>query len=283
MICFVVDSTCDIPEAWREHYKPEVLPLIVSVDGREYLDQVDIQLEELHGYMRQGIVPKTAQVPAEQMYEIFGRHLKQGEDVIYLSFSAAMSGTYALAAVIMEELREKYPKRRLALVDSRGGCLATGLIAVRACALIEQGASFDTVVSETERMVGQVEHLFTLPNLNWLVKGGRVARPLGFIGDVINIKPVLDVENGKMVVIKMVRGNKKSLQYLADELALRAAKYPDQWIALAHCADPETAALLERLVKERLPHCHTVICKIGCVLSAHLGIGGVGAFFFREP
>lgn len=282
MICLVVDSTCDIPQEWREHYRPEVLPLIVSVEGREYLDQVDIQLEELHGYMRRGIVPKTAQVPAQQMYDIFGRHLEQGEDVIYLSFSSAMSGTHGLAAIIMEELREKYPQRRLALVDSMGGCLATGLIAVRACALIERGEPFDKVVSETERMVGQVEHLFTLPNLNWLVKGGRVARPLGFFGDVMNIKPVLDVEDGKMVVIKMVRGHKKSLQYLADELAVRAAKYPDQCIALAHCADPDTAAYLERLVKERLPRCSTVICEIGCVLSAHLGIGGVGAFFFRE-
>ena len=82
MICLVVDSTCDIPQEWREHYRPEVLPLVVSVEGREYLDQVDIQLDELHGYMRRGIVPKTAQVPAQQMYDIFGRHLERGEDAV---------------------------------------------------------------------------------------------------------------------------------------------------------------------------------------------------------
>lgn len=281
MVKIIVDSTCDIPAEWKEHYEVETLPLVVTLDGKDYKDGVEIQIDTLYKYMREGVFPKTSQVPPELIYEAFEAHLQRGEDFIYLAFSSELSGTCQLAVMVANELREKYPNRRMAVVDSKGGSLATGLIASRAYELAAQGASFEELIEEMNRMIGRVEHLFTISSLEWLAKGGRISKPLGYAGDVLNIKPILDVENGKMVVIKMVRGRKKALKYLVSKIVERAQNYPDQVIALAHADDLETVETLQDMIHEFLPECRTVICEIGCVLGTHLGIGGVGAFFFR--
>ena len=132
------------------------------------------------------------------------------------------------------------------------------------------------------RSVSQVEHVFTVSNLDWMVKGGRINKSIGHVGDILNIKPLVDVQDGKMEILKIVRGRKKALHEIVDLVVERSKGYPVQTIGLAHSDDEETVKTLESMLTEAMPYCDFVTCEIGCVLSTHLGIGGVGAFFFRE-
>lgn len=145
----------------------------------------------------------------------------------------------------------------------------------------ESGATFEGVVNNVHNLIDHVEHIFTIPDLKWLVKGGRLSRTQGMIGNILDIKPILHVNNGVMEVIKKVRGRKKALNTVVDILEERSKGMPEQIIGISHADDLETANELIRLIKKRLGYDKFIVNKIGSVLGSHIGIGGVGVFFFN--
>lgn len=282
MIKIMVDSTCDLPEDVMEKYDIKVLPLRVSIDGNEYLDKKTIQVDDVYSAMKKGIVPKTSQPRPKDIYDAFKEYCKEGSDFIYLAFSSALSGTCQLAKSILKEFKDKYSKINMEVIDSKGGSTATGLIAMKAAELCrESGATFEGVVDNVHNLIDHVEHIFTIPDLKWLVKGGRLSRTQGMIGNILDIKPILHVNNGVMEVIKKVRGRKKALNTVVDILEERSKGMPEQIIGISHADDLETANELIRLIKKRLGYDKFIVNKIGSVLGSHIGIGGVGVFFFN--
>ena len=282
MIRIVTDSTTDIPQSIVEKYGIIVLPLYVIIEGREYLDRVDISTDEVYGYMRQNIVPRTAQVSYADTEARLRQSLEAGEDLIYIGFSARMSGTYDLVAGIMARLQEEYPARRLTAIDSRGGSLATGLITMRAAMAAAKQADHDSLVTRIRDMVANIEHVFVITDLDWMIRGGRISKTLGYTASILGIKPVLDVDDGEMEVIYKVRGIKRAMEKVADIVAERARDYADQIIGITHADDIAAAEKMKSLIKERLPRCSFLTEEIGAVLGVHIGIGGVGVFFLRK-
>ncbi len=280
MIRIVVDSTCDMPQALIDRYGIEVLPLHVLVGDKEYLDGVTITTKEVYALMRQDILPKTSQVSAADTHDRLEAFVRQGEDVLCLAFSARMSGTYALIRQIMEELKERYPERSLCTLDSKGGSFATGLIAIEAAKAAASGTPFDGVVGRCRFLIEHVEHVFVISDLTWMIRGGRISKTLGYTANLLGIKPVLDVDDGEMEVIQKVRGRKRSMERVADIVAERAARH--QTIGITHADDIEAARAMEAMLRRRLPDCEFMIEEIGAVLGVHLGIGGVGVFFFNR-
>ncbi|GFP76062.1 DegV family protein [Clostridium fungisolvens] len=284
MIKIMVDSTCDLPRDIIEKYEIKVLPLRVSLEGVEYLDKKTIQVDEVYSFIRRGIVPKTSQVNPKDFYDAFEEYCNKGQDFIYLSFSSKLSGTYGLARNILDEIKEKYPNNKMEVLDSKGGSTATGLIALQAVKLIEKGLKFEVVLNQLNQLVEHVEHIFSISDLRWLVKGGRVGMVSGTIGSMMDIRPILDVEDGRMKVIRNVRGKKKALNTIVDIVEQRFKNFPNQMIGISHADELETAEELIKLIKDRLGIRDIMINKIGSVLGSHLGIGGVGVFFFnKEP
>jgi DegV family protein with EDD domain len=168
------------------------------------------------------------------------------------------------------------------VIDSCGGSAATGLIVLQALHMASAGVAIDDVASEVRYMTQHVQHIFSIADLKWMVQGGRIAKPLGYVGSVLNIHPWLDVEQGSMVVKGMVRGRKKAIEAVARETIRRASAFPDQLIAITHADDCKAARAIEMKIHEGLPQCRTAICEIGAVLGVHLGRGGVGVFFFDQ-
>lgn len=283
MIKLIVDSTCDMPRAVIEKYDIAVLPLQVVIDDRSFQDGVDITAEQLYAEMRRGIMPKTSQINFAQAEELFRDVCKQGNDFIYLSFSSGMSGTYQAAKLIIGELQEEFPQCKINAVDSEGGCFATGLIAMQTARWIAENLAYAEVMSLLKEMIPKVQHLFTLDSLNWLAKGGRIIRPAGIIGDTLNFKPILDVENTTMHIKKIVRGRKKTLETLIQMLVEKSKQFPQQLFGITHADDPNAAKMVNDMLLAIIPQAKTLILPIGCVLASHLGIGGVGLFFFGEP
>jgi DegV family protein with EDD domain len=283
MIKIMVDSTCDLPDELIKKYDIKILPLRVSLEDKNYLDKNTIQVDEVYSAMRKGIMPKTSQPSPKDMYNIFNEYCTNGFDFIYLSFSSALSGTYQLAEFILKEFKNKYPMLNMKVIDSKGGSTATGLIALHAVKLSEEnGQSFDSIVKKIEVLVKHVEHVFTITDLSWLIKGGRIGKAQGMIGNMLDIKPILHVNDGAMEVIKKVRGKKRALNTVVDILEERTKKFSNQIIGVSHADDLETAEELVEIIKRRLGFENFLVNKIGSVLGSHLGIGGVGIFFFND-
>lgn len=282
MVKIVIDSTCDLPEEYMKLYDIKSLPLRILLGDKEYSDKVTIQVEEVYDEMRKGVVPKTSQVSAADMYKVFTKYCEEKQDFIYLSFSSVLSGTHDVAKLIIEELKEKYHDCNMEVIDSKGGALGTGLIALQAARMGRTTDDFEAIKKEIEFMVEHVEHVFTLDDLDWLIKGGRISKAVGVVGGVLDIKPIMHVDNGYLKVIKTSRGRKKSINTLINMVEERSAKFPSQIIGISHADDLETAKEIEAKLKANNPNRKFIIQHIGSVLGSHLGLGGVGILFLNE-
>lgn len=283
MIKILVDSTCDLPDEIIAKYDLDILPLRVLLDGQEFLDKKTIQVDKVYAAMRKGILPRTAQPYPQDIYNLFQEYCDKGQDFIYLSFSSVMSGTYQLARSIMQEFKHKYPLRKMEIVDTKSGSTATGLIALQILYLLEKGElGFDGIVREIHHMVKHIEHVFTIPDLSWLIKGGRVSKAQGIVGNLLDIKPILHVKDGAIEVYKKTRGKNKALKSVVNILAERAGNFTDQVIGVSHSDDLEVAQQIIAMIKDKLGFQTFMVNKIGSVLGSHLGIGGVGVFFFNK-
>ncbi len=281
-IQIITDSTCDLDPAMIQGMSLVILPLSIIVGDQSYLDGETILLPEVYDMMRQGIVPKTAQIPYERTYNVFRSCLEEGNDVIYISFSSTMSGCFALAQMVAEELRAEFPNRNIAVLDSKGGSGATGLIVLQALKMADSGYAFEVVKAEIEYMADHIEHIFSVDDIEWLAKGGRIPKFVGTIGNILSIRPILFVEKGCIAVQRVIRGKKKAIQAVADKVITMAADFPAQLIAITHADDLPSAKALAELILRGLPNCKTTLCQIGAVLGVHLGLKGIGAFCFNQ-
>lgn len=282
MIKIIVDSTCDINSEITDNYDIEIIPLSITIDGVSYLDGVDIDIDTVYKHMRDGKVPKTSQVSFESVSKAIEKCISKNDDFIYLAFSAKMSGTYNFAKKIIEVYKEKRPERKMEIIDSKGGAGGTALLVLQALKMIKKNLPFETIINQIQFLIDHIVYYFTISDLKWLTNGGRVGKTIGYMGNALNIKPYLTVKDGKIIFSKMIHGSKKTIETLVKDTKERTAKFPNQTIAISHADDLKAALNVEKKIKEAVVGCKTTIFEIGAVLGSHLGIGGVGVFFFEE-
>ncbi len=282
MTKIIVDSTTDLPKDIIKDYEMDVLPLRVFIEDREYLDKADISVEEVYDAMRKGIYPKTSLPTPNSIYEMFMKYASKGVNFIYYCFSSKLSGTYQAAHIIIEDLKKEFPNVKMAILDTKAGSIASGLIALQGAKMARLGTKFEDIIEVSKENIKSIEHIFTLNDLSWLLKGGRIKKTSAIIGSALNIKPILDVQNGEIKVIKKIRGRKNALEALVETVYERIKDFPNQIIGIAHADDLDVALRLKNMLVEKIGHNNIFIEKIGSVLGAHLGIGGVGVFFFSK-
>ena len=282
MIRIIVDSACDLPEFLLAQYHIITLPMVVSIDDVPYLDKIDICGSEVYAAIEKGRSIKTSQVDLDSVTRIFTERCESGEDFIYIAFSSSMSCTYSAACEVLGDFRSRYPDVHMEVIDSKGGCLATGLIALQAARLAEKGHRFEDIAAKTIEMLSFIEHIFTIADIKWLVKGGRLDPIKGAIGALLNVKPILTVTNGMMDLIKKARGSKNAVSAVVDFVSEKTKEFPDQVIGIAHANNRPGADDLIKRLSERLRGSTFIMCEVGSVLGAHLGIGALGVFFFNK-
>lgn len=282
MIKLLVDSTCDFPESFLREHTIDFLPLRVRLEDKEYADKEEIDVQEVYETMKSGIMPQTSQPLPGDIIEKLEAYGEAKDDVIYIGFSAKMSGTYQTVYLLMEELGERYVESRFTAIDSKAGSICIGFMAMEATRLINEGAEYEEVTERIRFLADHAEHIFTLTDLNWLVKGGRISKAEGILGNMLNIKPLIHVNDGFIEVYEKVRGQKKLLTKLVDTVEERIGAYKHQTIGLVHAEETELLHTIREMLEERLGDVQFVETGIGSVLSAHLGISGIGICFFNK-
>lgn len=277
----VIDSACDLPPNMIQNYK--ILPFRIIINGQEYKAGKDININEIYQCIKDDNYPKTAQVSPIDYKDTFTELAKTNKDCLYISFSAAMSGSFQTAKLIAKEVKTEYPNFNIEIIDSKAGSTALGLLVNYASKLIQKNLSINKIADILREERTNIVHLFSLDNLTTLQKGGRLSKGKAAIGNILNIKPILEVIDGKIVLSKKVRGKKKMLKTIVNEMDNKSKSLDQQIIGISHADDKDLALKLKDLIKEKYNTESFLINKIGPVLGAHLGIGGIGVFFFKNP
>lgn len=279
----ITDSAADLPVELLQAYDIDLIPLRVYDEAEtEYLDGVTLESVTLLQKMREGAVYRTSLPSLETFQEKFVSYAKEGNPCIYLAFSSELSGTYQSSVVIKEEVKETYANLDLEIIDTKCASLGQGLVVLEAAKMAKDGASKEDILKRVDFLMSHMEHIFTVADLQYLVRGGRLSKVAGFIGGLLNIKPILNVEEGKLVPLEKVRGKKKVLGRIVDIMEERGKELKGQTIGITHGDDLETAEALKALITERFGCEVFIVNTIGAAIGAHTGPGVITLFFLNE-
>ena len=276
------DSACDLPKSFYEENNVKIIPLRVQLQGQEYDDVIGVDLQDVYVAIRQGELLKTSQASPERFLEEFNSLGQSREEGIYIAFSSQLSGTYSTAVMMAEQVKEKYPDLKLTIIDSKCASLGYGLLVKEAVRLREEGYTAYEIVEKIRFNAQHMEHLFTVEDLDYLAKGGRLSKASAFIGGLLSIKPVLDVEDGKLIPIEKYRGRKKVFKRIIELMEERGESLSDQVIAITHSDDLAAAEEMKALIIENFHPKAVEIHLIGSVIAAHTGTGTIAIFFLSK-
>lgn len=283
----LTDSSCNLPEYMIDEFGLEVFPLTFMVDGiqhQSYLKGQTTDLGQFYTMMREGKVITTSLPNLEQAERLLRSQLDEGDDLLYLGFSSGLSGTFDAIRLLMDQLAAEYSGQRLYAVDTLAASGGEGLLIWHACKLKEGGASIEEVRDWVEDNKLHMAHWFTVDDLMFLFRGGRVSRTSAWAGTILNIKPVMHVDDeGHLIPLDKVRGRKKSLEALVDHMA-QTGNQPlsDQMIFITHGDCIDDAKYLEGLVRERFGVKDVMINYVDPVIGAHSGPGTMALFFLAS-
>ena len=279
------DNNSDLPEKYFKDHGVGCMYLSYSMDGKNYTHENFLPEHEFYEAMRNGSMPTTAQVNPENAKTLLEPYLKEGKDILHIAFSSALSGTYNSSRIAAEELMEEYPDRRIIVVDSLSASLGQGLLVWLAQQKKELGQTLEDVADWVEKNKLKMVHLFTVDDLNHLYRGGRVSRTTAIVGSMLNIKPVLHVDNeGKLTAIGKVRGRKKALQELVKLMDEKIGSFGADCdtIFISHGDCEQDAQYVAAKVKEKYNIKNIIINQVGATIGAHSGPGTMALFFVGD-
>lgn len=276
------DSGSDLPKTFYEEQNVHLFPLRVLVNGQEYEDVIGINNHQVYAAIDEGQQPKTSQVSPEVFYEAFEQLAKDNEPGLYIAFSSELSGTCHTAMMIRNELLEKYPNLDLTIIDSKCASYGLGLIVSEVTKMRNIGLPNEEIIQTAQKLTDTMEHLFTVGDLNYLAKGGRVSKTSAFVGGLLNIKPILNVEDGKLVPIDKTRGFKKAISRMIALMKERGGDFTNKTVGISHSNDEELMFEVKAAIEEQLRPRAIETTTIGAVIGAHVGRGTVGIYFTNE-
>jgi len=278
----ITDSAADLPKEIIEQYEIDIIPLrVYSEDETEYFDGETLVSKTLFTEMRKGKVFRTSLPSYDHISSTFRKYADEKTPCIYIAFSSELSGTYQSTVMVQNELKEEYPELDLEIFDTKGASLGQGLIAIKAAMLASDGATKEEVINNIKHSIDHIEHIFTVDDLQYLVRGGRVSKVAGFVGNLLNIKPILHVEDGKLIPLEKIRGSKKVIKRMLEIMESRGVNLSNQLIGISHGDDLEKALEIKNAMAEAFGCEKFVINSIGSAIGAHAGPGTLAIFFMN--
>lgn len=278
----VTDSSCDLPAPLLEKMGIRVVPLAVNLDGKTYFNYPDgraIGFEEYYAQLRSGKQATTSAVNMSLFRTVMEAELIAGHDVLYLGFSSGLSGTFNAGAMAARELQEEYPEFELIAVDTLCACMGQGLLVYLAALEKAGGKSMHEVRDFVESQKLHICHWYTVDDLQHLKRGGRIGGTTARLGTMLNIKPVMNMDNeGKLAAVSKARGRAAALRALVDKMGEQAIEPEKQTVFIAHADCYDDAHKVAEMIHERFGS-KSLINYIGPVIGAHAGPGTVALFF----
>ena len=279
----ITDSCCDFPNEMYAQLKLTVVPLTVCRQGREMDDTNDDSLKAVYDGMRAGDTPTTSAVNPQRWASAMEPALKEGRDVLVMAFSSGLSTTYQSAVIAAEELAEKYPHRKIRVVDTLAASLGQGLLVWYACRKRDEGLDLDSLHAWVEENKLHLCMWFTVDDLMHLKRGGRVSGATALVGTMLQIKPILHVDDeGHLISKAKARGRRAAIEALADKMAQLGEGWDNSTIAISHGDCREEAEHLAQLLKERCGVKEVILSYVGAVIGSHAGPGTIALFFLGQ-
>lgn len=284
---FVIDSNSELPYQYADKYDIKVIYMPYFFDNEDEERYYDLGREynakEFFDKLKSGKMTITVQKNPDHFIELFEPFLKEGEDIFYLGFSSQFSGTFNNANIAKDELLAKYPGRKIVLIDSTAISVALSLIVLKAIEKKEQGASIEELAEYVESIKYKANAYITVDELTYLKRGGRLSGSAAFFGSVLNIKPIIKLNReGKLIAEDKVKGRKKAITYLADNVIERAEDTQNNILIIAQADCHEEAERLKELISDKMNFKEIWIRDIGPVIGSHCGPGTLAVSYFGK-
>ena len=274
----ITDSGCDLPAKLLAQLNIDVIPLTLLFRGQEWSDTTDEGLKTIYDGLRSGDAASTSAINPDRWSVAMEPVLEQGQDILVLTFSSGLSTTYQSAVIAAQELMEKYPGRKIRVVDSLCASLGQGLFVWYACKNRDAGMSLDALADWCEENKLNLCHWVTVDDLSHLKRGGRISATTALVGTMLNVKPIIHVdEEGHLINSSKVRGRKAAMEYLAKKFDETCINFDEVFIAHGDC--PEDAANLEAMIRAKHEIKNVTTGYVGPVIGAHTGPGVLVLFF----
>lgn len=285
MFQIITDSTTDLPESYFKEHDIKVVNLKCIIDGVQYGVDKFLSSDEFYSLIRGGKMPTTSQVNPDEAYKAIEEALKTGNEILVIAFSSGLSGTYNSFRLAAEEIKSDYPDADVLVVDTLAASLGEGLLVHYAVGMRDAGKSMRETRDWLEAHKNNLVHAFTVDDLNHLYRGGRVSKTVAIIGTIAGIKPVLHVDyEGHLIPLRNVRGRKKSLLGLVDDMEAKMGSFKDKnevvFISHGDCLDD--AKFVADEIEKRFGKKEFLFNPLGPVIGSHAGPGTVALFFLGD-
>jgi len=280
------DDTTDLTEEYCKERDLYLIPMSYIINGKNYKGDDRLTPKKFYDKIREGAMPTTSQINPDEGKEALRPFAAAGHNIIHIAFSSGLSGTCQSMRLAAEDLMEEYPEIRIYVVDSLCAALGEGLLVHKALDLRDQGCTMDEIIEWIESNKMNVCHNFTVDDLFHLQRGGRVSKTAAVIGTMVNIKPLLHVDDeGRLITIGKVRGRKKSLLWLVDHMEeqMKGFEKENDVVFISHADCPEDAEFVKNQIISRFGITNIMIGYIGPVIGSHAGVGMVTLHFMGSP
>jgi len=271
----ITDSCCDLPYDYIKKNNLIVIPFPYSIDGKDYIDDFgkSLSYKDFYDKLRNGSIPSTSQITVYMFQQVFKKYAAEGNVVIYIGFSSALSQTFNNSIIAKKNVLEELPDANITVIDSKSASVGQGLIVYYANELLKQGRSSEEIVGWIENNKLRSNHWFIIDNLDHLKRGGRISAASAAVGTILDVKPMLNVNNeGKLEVVRKIRGRKKAIRELLEEL--KNIENPEcQTILINHGDCVKDAENLRSLVLNRVNVKDVVVNYVGPIIGSHTGPG----------
>ncbi|GFI44716.1 DegV domain-containing protein [Lachnospiraceae bacterium] len=281
--CIITDSASDVPESVIKEYGLHVIPTPVTIEGKDYFDGETIFPDQFYEIQASGREISTYHVSQNMFYEHFLPFAQRGDEVLYLCFSTGIAGTFNAARLAREELEEEYPDFVITVIDTKCASVGYGLVAERLLCMQKNGAPKELLIEAAHFFCEHMEHAVTVVELGYLFKGGRLSRTSFLAGTVLDIKPIIIVdENGSLKAVEKVRGWKKAQKRILTMVGEKGKNLEKQVVGICYGTDREAYDYIKKELEGRYHVKGFLEGRVGCAIGAHTGPGILGIVFLNE-
>ncbi|MFP4198250.1 MAG: DegV family protein [Halanaerobium sp.] len=275
----ITDSCSDLPAEVVNSYDIDFLNIEVNINNRIYYDRADLQPADFYQLIKeQGEVPRTSRITPAKFKEVYQKNLLEYDQILVIAFSSKLSGILESAVLAKREL-EPSEVQRITIIDSKAASVGQGLLVYQAAKWLQEGKEVETVVEKLMEDASRLEHIFAVGDLEMLKRGGRISRTKAVMADVLNIKPILHIQDGEILAHDIVRGKKRMISYLIKEIEKKADQPENQILALTYSQNKKYALKLKEEIETKFKPQEVFISEIGAAVGSHAGPGTLAVVF----